>query len=114
MLARGIRGTVASVKWSYFTAAAINGYAVSQDRATKAWSASGTFVPGLVDAFKLAQRPLFLVAPLKRGAWRWEIKTLTRLDAGRFTAELGPVSIEGPSGITHPTARNGNAGDLGR
>lgn len=97
-----IRGRVAAVKWAYFTAAAVEGYAVTRS-AAGAWSVSGTFVPGAVDAYKLAQRPLFFVAPFKRGAWRWEIQRLTRRDAGGFLASLGPMSTEGTNGITRPT-----------
>ena len=98
-----IRGRVAAVKWAYFTAAAVEGYTVTHAPAV-GWSVAGTLVPGAVDAYKLAQRPLFFVAPFKRGAWRWEIQTLTRRDGGRFVAQLGPVSIEGEHGITRPTA----------
>ncbi len=96
-----IRGRVASVKWAYFTAAAVDGYTVTRTGAT--WTVSGTFVPGAVDAFKLAQRPLFFVAPFKRGAWRWEIHRLTRRDTGTFVAGLGPLTLEGTDGITRPT-----------
>jgi hypothetical protein len=99
---RTIRGRVASVKWAYFTAAAVEGYTVTHDAAT-GWAVAGSLVPGLVDAYKLAQRPLFFVAPFKRGAWRWEIHTITRRDGGRFVAALGPMSVEGEHGITCPT-----------
>jgi len=106
MLQRGIRGTVAAVKWSYFTAAAVHGYAVTQDRTTKTWTVTGSFVPGLVDGFKLRQRPIFFVAPFKRGAWRWEILAINTYDGGRFAATLGPLSTEDQHGITRPTAGN--------
>jgi hypothetical protein len=99
-----IRGRVAAVKWAYYTAAAVEGYTVTHDRAAGAWSVAGNLVPGAVDAYKLAQRPLFFVAPFKRGAWRWEIRTITRHDGGRFVAALGPVSVEGEHGITCPTS----------
>jgi hypothetical protein len=100
---RTIRGRVAALKWAYFTAAAVDGYTVTRARAGD-WTVTGTLVPSAVDAYKLAQRPLFFVAPFKRGAWRWEIQTLTRRDGGGFAARLGPVSIEGTNGITRPTA----------
>jgi hypothetical protein len=85
--ARSIRGRVAVLKWAYFNAAAVEGYAVTKD-AQKRWTATGAFVPGAVDAFKLAQRPLYFVAPFKGGAWRWEVKSLALLDGGRFAADL--------------------------
>lgn len=103
---RGIKGGAASIKWAYFTAAAVHGYLVTHDKDARVWSVTGTLVPGLVDAFKLAQRPLFFVAPLKRGAWRWEIQTLTRLDGGRFVATLGPMTMDDHNGLTRPTSRN--------
>ena len=97
-----IRGRVAAVKWAYFNAAAVEGYAVTRD-ARKAWTATGTFIPGLVDAYKLAQRPLFFVAPFKGGAWRWEIKSIALHDGGQFTADLGPMTTEGSNGLARPT-----------
>ena len=100
----GIRGKVASIKWAYYNAAAVHTYAVTRDQPSgNTWSAMGAFVPGLVDAYKMAQRPLFFVAPFKRGVWRWEIQTLTMLDGGRFTARLGPITIE--AGKHHELAR---------
>jgi hypothetical protein len=101
---RGIRGKVALIKWSYYHAAAVEGYAVTQD-ASKRWTASGALVPGAIDRFKLAQRPLYFVAPFKGGAWRWEVESL-ELDAGRFTARLGLMTTEGSNGLARPTARN--------
>jgi hypothetical protein len=92
-----IRGHVAMLKWSYYNAAAVEGYAITRD-ARKVWTATGMLVPGAVDAYKLAQRPLFFVAPHKGGAWRWEVETLT-LEAGHFTARLGPMVTEGHNGI---------------
>ena len=63
-------------------------------------------VPGAVDAFKLAQRPLYFVAPFRGGAWRWEIVSL-QLEHGRFTAQLGPMIVESTNGIiASPTAGN--------
>lgn len=101
---RGIRGKVAILKWSYFNAAAVEGYVVTQDE-RKCWTATGALVPGAVDRFKLAQRPLHFVAPFKGGAWRWEVESLT-LDGDRFTARLGPMTTEGANGFARPTARN--------
>jgi len=104
MLTRGIHGTIAAVKWSYFTAAAVHGYTVTQ-HAAGAWSVAGTFVPGLVDAYKIAQRPIYFVAPFKGGAWRWPIESLAVLEGGRFTARLGPLTTEGSNGLSSPTPR---------
>jgi hypothetical protein len=102
--ARGIRGKVALIKWSYYNAAAVEGYAVTQD-ASKQWTATGALVPGAIDRFKLAQRPLHFVAPFKGGAWRWEVESLA-VDGDRFTARLGPMTTEGANGLARPTARN--------
>lgn len=103
----GIRGAVAVIKWAYFTAAAVHGYHVTPtDKTRRAWTVTGALVPGLVDAYKIAQRPLFFVAPLKRGAWRWEIHALTRHADGQFTAQLGPLSVEDTNGITRSTTRH--------
>jgi len=101
---RGIRGRVAALKWSYYNAAAVEGYAVTRDART-GWTATGALVPGAVDRFKLAQRPLFFVAPFKGGAWRWEIESLV-LEGGRFTARLGPMTTEGSNGLARPTSGN--------
>lgn len=104
MIARTIRGRVAAIKWAYYDAAIVEGYTVTQDLAGA--NVRGALVPGRVDAYKLAQRPLFFVAPFKGGAWRWQIHTLTTLEGGNFLAALGPISIENPHGITHPTTRH--------
>ena len=101
----GIRGIVAAVKWAYFNAAAVNGYTVTRDPVTKAWTVTGAFVPGLVDAYKIAQRPIFFVAPFHHGAWRWEIQQLDILDGGRFVARLGALSMDEVNGLTRPTSR---------
>lgn len=99
-----IRGHVAVIKWSYYNAAAVEGYAVVRDDGG-VWTATGAIVPGAADAYKLAQRPLYFVAPHKGGAWRWVIDSLT-VDRGRFTARLGPMITEGANGIiARPTAR---------
>jgi len=113
MLAREITGRVAALKWAYFNAAAVDGYTVTRaappapangPRPAGDWTVRGALVPGQVDAFKLAQRPLFFVAPFKGGAWRWEVRTLEMRPDGRFSATLGPMTVES-NGITRPTAR---------
>ena len=102
---RTIRGRVAALKWSYYNAGAVEGYTVTRNE-QKAWTATGSLVPGAVDAFKLAQRPLYFVAPFRGGAWRWEIVSL-QLEHGRFTAQLGPMIVESTNGIiASPTAGN--------
>ena len=98
----GIRGTVAVVKWAYFNAAAVNGYVVTRAPGGKSWSVTGNIVDA--DAYKLAQSPLFFVAPFRRGAWRWQIHKWQTLEGGRFVAELGPMTTEGTDGITRPTS----------
>lgn len=101
---RAIRGRVAAVKWSYFTAATVEGYAVTRDP-TGAWTVSASLVPGAMDAYKLAQRPLYFVAPFKRGAWRWEIRTMT-VQGGHLSAQLGTLITEDHHGLTRPQTRH--------
>ena len=83
----GITGVVASIRWAYYTAAAVNGYTVTRDPVTKAWSVTGTIV--LADAFKLTQRPLKFVAPHAKGEWVWPINSPVPRVAGPFMAKLG-------------------------
>lgn len=80
-----ITGVVGQIKWSYYVAAAINGYTVTRSE-TGAWRLSGTVV--LSDAFKLAQRPLMFVAPHAKGEWRWPIIELD-VGANQLQAILG-------------------------
>jgi len=81
-----ISGVVGQIKWSYYVAAAINGYTVTRTP-ENTWSLRGTVVNH--DAFKLAQKPLLFVAPHARGEWRWPI-TSWDLAEGSLTAMLGP------------------------
>jgi hypothetical protein len=83
----GITGVVASIRWAYYTAAAVNGYTVTRDPVTRAWSVTGTIV--LADAFKLTQRPLKFVAPHAKGEWVWPIESPVPRVAGPFLAQLG-------------------------
>lgn len=73
--------------WSYYKAAAINGYTVTRSD-TGAWSLRGIVVAS--DAFKLAQRPLMFVAPTEHGAMKWPIRTLELQPDGTLAATLGP------------------------
>jgi hypothetical protein len=80
-----IRGVVATIEWAYYNAAAINGYTITRTE-TGQWSVRGTVV--MADAYKMAQRPLYLLAPHRYGKWRWPIERF-QLNEGRFTAALG-------------------------
>lgn len=84
---KSVRGVVGQVKWSYYIAAAINGYTVTREGSQ--WSLSATVV--LSDAFKLSQKPLMFVAPHQHGEWRWPITDLQlNKESGQLTAQLGP------------------------
>lgn len=86
-----ITGVVGQIKWSYYTAAAINGYTVRRRSKDGQWSLTATMV--LADAFKLRQRPLMFVAPHEKGEWRWPIETLEvgeQLGPHQVRATLGP------------------------
>jgi len=80
-----IRGVLATIRWAYYNAAAIHGYTITRTEAGR-WSVYGTVV--MADAYKMAQRPLYLIASHRFGEWRWPIERFHLLD-GRFTAELG-------------------------
>jgi hypothetical protein len=80
-----VKGVIGQVKWSYYNAAAIHGYAVSRS-AEGQWSLRASVV--MADAFKLSQRPLVFVAPTQRGDMRWPIVDLN-LAEGALVATLG-------------------------
>lgn len=87
-----ITGVVGTIKWSYYTAAAINGYAVVAEKGGHAWNLSATVV--LSNAYNMAQRPLWFVAPMEsrtrgRIEIRWPIETYTLTDGSHFTARCG-------------------------
>lgn len=87
-----IQGVVGHVKWAYYNAAAINGYVVVPDKGGRAWSLSATVV--LSNAYNMAQRPLWFVAPMTsktkgRIEVRWPIETFLLTDGSRLTARLG-------------------------
>lgn len=85
-----IRGVVARLEWAHYVAATLEGYTVTGTPAT-GWALSAHVVQA--DAFKVAQRPLWFVAPLAHGAWEWPIESLTiNLPAGRVSARLGKES----------------------
>lgn len=80
-----ITGVVGRVKWAYYDAALIEGYAVA--RTAEEWSLRATVV--MSDAFKMSQRPLVFVAPHQHGEWRWPILS-HELKQGTLSARLGP------------------------
>jgi len=86
-MAGSIVGHAATIKYQYFTAAAINGYAITR-------SDTGVFrlVATVVhrDRFNLTRRPLIFEAKHKTGAWCWPIVDMTIADNGRLVATLGP------------------------
>jgi hypothetical protein len=81
----GISGVNGEIRWSYFTAARIQGYTLA--RKQQQWRLVANVVER--DAFKLAQRPLIFTAPTQRATWRWPIVHYTLTAAGRLEAELG-------------------------
>ncbi len=88
-----LTGVVGYVKWRYYTAAAINGYAVTPAAGGR-FALVATVV--LDDAFKMAQTPLTFVAKHAKGEWRWPIQTLTfDRDHHQLTATLGPLEGTG-------------------
>jgi hypothetical protein len=80
-----LTGVVGRVKWAYYDAALIEGYAVA--RTAEEWSLRATVV--MSDAFKMAQQPLVFVAPHQHGQWRFPILS-HELTSGTLTARLGP------------------------
>jgi len=95
-----LTGRVGSIKWHYYTAAAIEGYAVTRS-ADGQWGLTATVV--LSDAFKMAQRPLVFAAlrtkhgvdghTVVKSAWRWPILSHVLTDHA-LTARLGPPEEE--------------------
>lgn len=80
-----IRGVVGRLEWGYFVAATINGYRVTRCGTT--WTLRGTLVQR--NAYNLAQRPLWFVAPHKGGTWRWPVREW-RDEGLAVVATLGP------------------------
>lgn len=88
MAAPTLTGVVGHIKWHYYTAAAINGYAVTRSKDGRQWSLTATVV--LHDAFKMAQSPLTFVAKHAKGEWRWPIESVQLVEHHQLTAKLGP------------------------
>jgi hypothetical protein len=85
-----IHGVVGQIKWAYFNAAAVNGYAVmpvGKGRSTP-WKLTANVIA--VDRFKLSQRPLYFAAPFSGGVLRWAIVKF-ELQGDRLIADLGPL-----------------------
>jgi hypothetical protein len=83
-----IEGIVAEIRWTYYTAAAINGYRLTWERAARRWSLAATVV--LADAFKIAQRPLVFVALVRGAEWQFDILSFELPGLhGPMTARLG-------------------------
>jgi|SRR5215471_1651798 len=80
-----IRGVKGLIKWSYYNAAAIQGYTVTISE-TGQWSLRASVVA--LDAFKFSRRPLFFVALHEKGEWRWPIEDV-ELHDGVLRAQLG-------------------------
>lgn len=93
-----LKGVVGQIKWSYYVAAAINGYTVS--RVGEQWKLTATVVAS--DAFKLSQTPLLFVALHERGDWRWPIVGY-ELTQGMLTAQLD-APLETNQGGSHGLA----------
>lgn len=84
-----LTGVVGHIQWHGYTAAAINGYTVTRNKAGTVWSLAATVV--LSDKFKMTQRPLTFVAKHAKGAWRWPILSFTlHPDTHHVVAQLGP------------------------
>ena len=106
-----ITGTVATIRWGYFEAAAINGYQLTRDKDSRQWFVTGEIV--IADAFKLSQSPLRLVVPHAHGQWIWPIVSAVPRRTGHFSAELGkPISkasinvhVDPQAGIRPPPVR---------
>ena len=80
-----IRGVTAIVRWVYFEAARLDGYAITREG--HEWRASGRVV--WTHSQHLKQHPLSFVAPHARGEWEWTILDYD-ITAGQFKARLGP------------------------
>jgi hypothetical protein len=113
-VALALTGVKGLIKWSYYTAGQVEGYAVYRYKDGR-WSMTATLV--LSDAFKMKQRPLIFVAPYIKdtcasclkvsqvctcrepqrvqtpGEWRWPI---TSLEMGAVTGQIKIEAVLGP------------------
>lgn len=83
-----VQGVIGIVKWSYYNAAAIHGYALKRNADKTTWTLRAQVV--MHDSFKLKQKPLVFVAPHAKGQWRWPIEEFN-IAAGVMTARLGAL-----------------------
>jgi hypothetical protein len=84
-----LTGRIGYLKWQYYTAAQVEGYTVTRNKAGTVWALTATVV--LSDAFKMAQTPLTFVATHAKGEWRWPIRShVVNADTHQLTAQLGP------------------------
>lgn len=81
-----VSGVVGRIKWSYYVAAAINGYSIKRNPDRRTWTLRANVV--MADAYKLAQKPLIFEALHERGGWRWPITNFD-IQHGAMVAELG-------------------------
>jgi len=113
-MALAISGINGVIRWGYYNAAKIEGYAVYRDKDGH-WTMTATLV--LSDAFKMRQRPLMFVAPYLRetcsacskaiqvcvcrepqkvsvqGEWRWPIESI---EIGAVTGHTKMTAVLGP------------------
>ena len=86
MAGGSITGRTALVKWSYYTAATLEGFHVVRDDEA-GWAMRGAVVSR--DDYLLTQRPLVFVIPHAKGAWYWPVVRL-EVNQQEMSAVLGP------------------------
>jgi hypothetical protein len=86
-----LKGVVGYIRWRIYTAAQVEGYTVTRNKAGTVWNLTCNLVH--TNAFNLAQTPLTFVATFVgrdgKGKWTFPIISHTRVEH-RFTAVLGP------------------------
>lgn len=85
---RVVEGVIGEIRWTYYTAAAINGYRLTWNPSARWWSLEATVV--LADAFKMAQRPLVFVAAVRGAEWEFDMQSFNLPGLrGPLSATLG-------------------------
>ena len=81
-----LKGMAAEVRWAYHRAAELGAWTLESDA-----QGGGTLSAQIKshDAFKVSQRPLTFVVPVKSGSWRWEVTTL-QITGSSLTATVIP------------------------
>jgi len=99
-----LRGAKGLIRWGYFHAAALQGFAITRD--AQGYQLTGNCV--LRDSFNLAQQPLTFAMTVQLGPpphrtveWTWPIETWTLEPSGTFRARLGRKRAGALS--VHPT-----------